>query len=190
MVNSRETHIALNGKTVGMDENFVTIAGNVLRYPGDPTAPAAEVINCYCVVVPVVGKQGESAADGLKSSGEDGTIEPTEVLSRPFENGHNLKSGDQFYHAGQVVTFDSWQGKPETIAGKGTRRKIDDLEWLQQTSRRFSNDWKKKKQWATVTVNGERGSVDIHWFEEPKAGRVLGKVKADEETREWFYPDG
>ncbi len=47
MVNSRETHIALNGKTVGMDENFVTIAGNVLRYPGDPTAPAAEVINCY-----------------------------------------------------------------------------------------------------------------------------------------------
>ncbi len=73
MVNSRETHIALNGKTVGMDENFVTTAGNVLRYPGDPTAPAAEVVNCHCVVVPVV-KTGEGAADGLQRAVKNGII--------------------------------------------------------------------------------------------------------------------
>ena len=56
MVNSRESHIALNGKIVGADEKFKTITGYELAYPGDPSAPAAEVINCYCVLVPVVGK--------------------------------------------------------------------------------------------------------------------------------------
>ena len=127
---------------------------------------------------------------GLQNGAESNIIETGKVRSRPFDNGRNLQSGDQFYHDEQVVTFDSWQDKPETIAGKGCRRKIDNLEWLQQTFQRFTNDWKKKKQWATVTVNGERGSVDIHWYEEPKVGRVAGKVKVDDETKEWFYPDG
>ena len=131
----------------------------------------------------------KETVQGLQNRAESNIIETGKVLSRPFENGRNLQSGDQFYHAGQVVTFDSWQDKPETIAGKGCKRKIDNLEWLQQTFKRFSNDWKKKKQWATVTVNGEQGSVDIHWFEEPKAGRVEGKVKHDAETGDWFYPD-
>lgn len=186
MVNSRESHIALNGKTVGMDENFVTIAGNVLRYPGDPTAPAAEVVNCHCVVVPVVGKRGER----LKSDGESGTIDADKpIASRPFEGGKDLTPGDRFMHDGQTVTFESWQGKAETIAGKGCRRKIDEIDRLQNEYLRFSNDWKKKKRWANVTVNGERGSVDIHWYEEPKIGRVLGKVKEDE-VYCWFYPDG
>ncbi len=187
MVNSRETHIALNGKTVGMDENFVTIAGNVLRYPGDPTAPAAEVINCYCVVVPVVGK---ATGNGLKSDGESGILsEEKPIASRPFEGGKGLMPGDSFMHNAQTVTFESWQGKAETIAGKGCRRKIDEIDRLQNEYRRFSNNWKKKKRWANVTVNGERGRVDIHWYEEPQIGRVLGKVKEDE-VYCWFYPDG
>lgn len=49
MINSRESHIALNGKSALQGERF---PGSVLRFPGDPDGPAREVINCFCVMVP------------------------------------------------------------------------------------------------------------------------------------------
>ena len=49
MINSRESHIALNGKSAMQGERF---PGSVLRFPGDPEGPAREVINCFCVLVP------------------------------------------------------------------------------------------------------------------------------------------
>lgn len=51
MVNTRETHAALDGVKVPQDQPFVTIDGNELMYPGDPSAPAEEVINCHCVLI-------------------------------------------------------------------------------------------------------------------------------------------
>ena len=54
MVNSRESHVALNNKTIAENEKFRTIWGNELSYPGDPSAPAKEVINCFCVLIPNV----------------------------------------------------------------------------------------------------------------------------------------
>lgn len=59
MINTRESHAALNGKKVMDGKPFVTIWGNLLRYPGDPSAPAREVINCYCVLVPDVLLPGQ-----------------------------------------------------------------------------------------------------------------------------------
>ena len=61
MVNSRDTHIALNGKWALQGEYF---PGSPLRYPGDPTAPAGEVINCHCVLVPDVLLEGQAVVDG------------------------------------------------------------------------------------------------------------------------------
>ena len=49
MINSRESHIRLNGKSALQGERF---PGSVLRFPGDPEGPAREVINCFCVMVP------------------------------------------------------------------------------------------------------------------------------------------
>jgi len=46
MVNTRDTHAALDGKVIPSEEPFVTIDGNHLMYPGDPSGPASEVINC------------------------------------------------------------------------------------------------------------------------------------------------
>lgn len=60
MFNSRDTHISLNGKKAMQGDAFVTSAGNSLKYPGDPSAPASEVINCHCVLVPGVLLPGET----------------------------------------------------------------------------------------------------------------------------------
>ena len=49
MINSRESHIRINGKSTLQGERF---PGSVLRFPGDPEGPAREVINCFCVMVP------------------------------------------------------------------------------------------------------------------------------------------
>lgn len=54
MVNTRDSHAALDGVKKPQGEPFYTIWGNTLRYPGDPAAPAREVINCHCVLVPDV----------------------------------------------------------------------------------------------------------------------------------------
>lgn len=56
---SRESHMDLDGKTALAGEAFHTIWGNELRYPGDPSAPAREVINCHCTMIPHVLLKGE-----------------------------------------------------------------------------------------------------------------------------------
>ena len=56
MVNSRESHIALNGKSALQGQRF---PGSVLRYPGDPDGQAADVINCHCVLEPHILRRNE-----------------------------------------------------------------------------------------------------------------------------------
>lgn len=46
----RDTHRSMNHQTVGQNDSFVSPSGATLRYPGDPLAPAAEIINCRCWV--------------------------------------------------------------------------------------------------------------------------------------------
>jgi hypothetical protein len=45
---TRDSHAAMDGDTVAEGERFVTGAGNTLEYPGDPSGPPEEVINCRC----------------------------------------------------------------------------------------------------------------------------------------------
>lgn len=56
MVNSRESHIALNGRSALQGQRF---PGSVLRYPGDPDGKAADVINCHCVLEPHILRRNE-----------------------------------------------------------------------------------------------------------------------------------
>lgn len=47
---TRETHEILDGQKVKLEDVFISPSGARLRFPHDPTAPAAEVINCRCSV--------------------------------------------------------------------------------------------------------------------------------------------
>lgn len=47
----RFTHRAMEGQAVGMNEPFVSPSGARLMYPGDPSAPADETIQCRCIVI-------------------------------------------------------------------------------------------------------------------------------------------
>lgn len=47
---TRETHRAMNGDSVGLNEAFRSPSGASIRFPGDPRAPAAERIQCRCYV--------------------------------------------------------------------------------------------------------------------------------------------
>lgn len=47
---TRDSHARIDGETVGMDDAF----SNGLMYPGDPSGPPEEVINCRCAVSHVV----------------------------------------------------------------------------------------------------------------------------------------
>ena len=52
----RGTHSSMGGQTRGFDEPFTSGAGWLLRYPGDPFAPPAEVIQCRCAITTRMGK--------------------------------------------------------------------------------------------------------------------------------------
>ncbi len=47
---TRDTHWVADGQRVRLDERFV-VGGASLDYPGDPSGPAREVVNCRCTVL-------------------------------------------------------------------------------------------------------------------------------------------
>lgn len=90
-VNSRESHMALHGKTVYENEKFHTVWGNDLAYPGDPAAPAREVINCHCVLVPGVElPEDKKPAERLKKAPENGIIEERKAGENAAETAKKI----------------------------------------------------------------------------------------------------
>ena len=49
----RDTHAAADRQRVHVNEPFI-VGGEALQYPGDPAGSAENVVNCRCVVIPVV----------------------------------------------------------------------------------------------------------------------------------------
>lgn len=50
---TRDTHAAANGQVRAKGEAF-DIGGSPMMYPGDPSGPPEEFINCRCTVIPVI----------------------------------------------------------------------------------------------------------------------------------------
>lgn len=54
----RDSHSEMHGQTVGIGEPFISGLGNALMYPGDPGAPAEDIIQCRCVVTTRINTNG------------------------------------------------------------------------------------------------------------------------------------
>ena len=50
----RDTHAAMEGQKRRHGLEFESPSGARLRYPGDPLAPAGEIINCRCILEPAI----------------------------------------------------------------------------------------------------------------------------------------
>lgn len=77
----------------------------------------------------------------------------------------------------------------QTIAGKGRDRQIDIVDVLtSQYPESKAELWQKKKGLGHVDYHGEDYLAELHWYEEPTAGRVKWKVKPDADGN-WFFED-
>ena len=66
----------------------------------------------------------------------------------------------------------------EVIAGKGHRRKIDEINGLVSKYGGKAENWIKVKAIGTIVRdNGEVEEREIHWYEEPTVGKVKLKIK-------------
>ena len=66
----------------------------------------------------------------------------------------------------------------KTIAGKGRDRQIDIVDLLVDRYGGTSEEWQKKKGIGYVDYEDESYKVEVHWYEEPTAGRHDFKVKS------------
>ena len=76
----------------------------------------------------------------------------------------------------------------KTIAGKGRDRKIDEIDILLDRFGGSADEWQKKKGLGYVDYEGESYRAELHWYEEPTAGKHKWKVKPDADGN-WFKYD-
>ena len=76
-----------------------------------------------------------------------------------------------------------------TIAGKGKKRTIDEVQRLiYQYPDTVETEWQKKKGFGYLIDNGEIYKAEVHWYYEPSIGDVEHKVKTH--NGEWrIYDD-
>lgn len=56
----RASHVAMDGQERGVGEDFVSGDGNTLKFPGDPDAPASDVVNCRCMIQTRISLAGKT----------------------------------------------------------------------------------------------------------------------------------
>ena len=121
-----------------------------------------------------VQKIKESVENIAKSS----TIEPDIVIHRSvgakFSNyAVRLPDGSEVpFTEGTRIT------NIKTIAGKGRDRQIDMVDLLVDRYGGFAEEWQKKKGIGYVDYEGESYKTEVHWYEEPTAGKHNFKVKS------------
>lgn len=75
----------------------------------------------------------------------------------------------------------------KTIAGKGRDRQIDEIDILVDRYGGVPEEWMKKKGFGHVDYEGESYLAEVHWYEEPTAGRHKFKVKTHDGN--WIQED-
>lgn len=91
--NTRDTHVKADGQKVKMDDKF-KVGEAELAYPGDPSGPPEEVINCRCAIV---YETDDSAARKPEPEKPVETPQPEAEPEKPVEQvasfEHRIKDG-------------------------------------------------------------------------------------------------
>jgi len=116
-------------------------AESMLRFPGDPNAPASEVINCHCVLIPGVLLPDEEL-------GEDGEVISTEALKDAPENGKIAEKANGTERNGAVqyvgrIDLDIYKKVTPDIT---TDEVVITDERLEHIRSRHPNDYEKYKK--------------------------------------------
>ncbi len=104
--------------------------------------------------------------------------------------GAKAKNYDIELPNGEVVHLSegSRVSRIRAIAGKGRNRQIDELPLLVERYGGKESEWQKMAGFGYVDYEGESYYVELHWYEEPSAGKHKWKVKPDADGN-WFIED-
>ena len=131
----------------------------------------------------------QNTAETLKNKGKSGIIMSEDIVI-PRSLGAKAKNYDIELPNKEVVhlTEGTRITNIRTIAGKGMDREIDELEILLERWGGSPFEWQKKKGIGYVDYEGESYRAELHWYEEPTAGKHKWKVKPDADGN-WFLED-
>lgn len=146
---TRDSHVRMDGETVGIDDRF----SNGLLYPGDPAGAPAEVYNCRCTMVYVL---------------------PPEAYAPPEQEQQNGTAPTQDDTAPQFAVDDM---HPQTIAG--VARTVEAMTFDEAdsgaTNPRYSDSIGYRNNCATCVVANEarRRGYDVIAKGRDTVGTVL-----------------
>lgn len=187
---TRDSHAALDGVIVKYDEDFP----NGLSYPGDPKGAPAEVYNCRCTMVARLPGYSNYSTDNTrtgntKKSYERWLNEKNNGILIPKGVGAKGKNYRVSLPDGSEVPFTKGTRieNVKTIAGRGRDRQIDEVDVLVDKYGGRADAWQKKKGIGYLDVDDESVKAEIHWYEEPTAGKHEFKTKSH--GGNWYIED-
>ena len=134
-------------------------------------------------------KTEKNSSKTIENFGNGGIIKEKDIIVHKSV-GAKTKNYDIKLPNGEIVqlTEGTRVTKIQTIAGKGRNRKIDEIDILINNFGGSESEWQKKKGFGYVDYEGESYKAELHWYEEPTAGRHKWKVKPDANGN-WFIED-
>lgn len=126
----------------------------------------------------------------LTKSGNSDTMEKESDIYIPKGVGAKARNYDIELPNKEIVhlTEGTRVTNIKTIAGKGRDRQIDEIDVLLDRHGGSEAEWQKKKGLGYVDYEGESYKAELHWYEEPTAGKHDWKVKPDADGN-WFIED-
>ena len=133
--------------------------------------------------------QKMKSQETIEKSVKSGIIEPDEIIIHKSV-GAKSRNYDIELPNKEIVhlTEGTRVTDIKTIAGAGRERQIDQIDVLLDKYGGEASKWQKKKGFGYVDFEGESYHAELHWYEEPTAGRHEWKVKPDADGN-WFYED-
>ena len=74
----------------------------------------------------------------------------------------------------------------QVFAGAGTKTPIRDVDRLVRQYGGQAHKWAKLKAFAVIEHKGKTGKAEIHWYEEPTAGKQEMKIKIQPNGDWWL----